>query len=378
MKDYRQLTRTELLAAITTLAARRDRHARRQERLAADALSEHTERLRAILNTAVDGILTIDHRGIIESANPAAERIFGYSAAELIGQNISRLMPAPHREAHDGYLARYLKTGQARIIGFGREVAGRRKDGSIFPMELAVSEVKLRDRTLFTGFVRDITARQELKREILEISDREQRRIGHDLHDGLCQHLAGIEMLSQVLEKKLTPKFSEGAARAGEIARLVREAIAQTRAVARGLSPATLESDGLASALQEHAINTERLFGIRCRLDCEGNLSIPSPAMATHLFRLAQEAVSNALQHGHATIINLELKAEPGGIRLGISDNGIGFDPAQLGTSSGMGLRIMSFRAGVLGGTVTWQRNPQGGMQVLCSAPYPIGSPENA
>ena len=161
MKDYRKMSRPELLAAIEELKSKHARRSRQQVRQAAEALSEREERLRAILNTAVDGIITIDHRGLIESANPAAQNIFGYRAAELIGKNVSVLMPQPHREAHDGHIARYLHTGQARIIGIGREVSGQRKDGSHFPMDLAVSEVKLRDRTLFTGFIRDISARQE-------------------------------------------------------------------------------------------------------------------------------------------------------------------------------------------------------------------------
>src|SRR5262249_42170861 len=156
-------------------------------------------------------------------------RIFGYTAAEAIGRNASLLMPSPYREEHDSYINNYLNTGQARIIGIGREVVGRRKDGSIFPMDLAVSEVKLADRRLFTGFVRDISDRKRLEKEILEISDREQRRIGQDLHDGLCQHLAAIELMSQVTARKLAKKSKADAARAGEIARYVRDAISQTR-----------------------------------------------------------------------------------------------------------------------------------------------------
>ncbi len=168
-------------------------------------------------------------------------------------------MPTPHREQHDGYLANYQRTGHAKIIGIGRETFARKKDGTLFPMDLSVSEVKLSDRRMFTGFIRDITERKRLEKEILEISEREQRRIGQDLHDGLCQHLAGIEMLSQVLAQKLAPKSKDAAGRATEIAKAVREAISQTRLLARGLSPVTLESEGLMSALQELALNTEKI-----------------------------------------------------------------------------------------------------------------------
>jgi PAS domain S-box-containing protein len=118
-------------------------------------------RLRAIVNTTVDGILSIDDHGIIEWLNPAAERIFGYSSAELIGQNVNMLMPSPYREEHDQYLANYCNTGRRKVIGIGREVVGRRKDGGTFPLDLAVSEVQLEGRRIFTGIMRDITKRKQ-------------------------------------------------------------------------------------------------------------------------------------------------------------------------------------------------------------------------
>jgi PAS domain S-box-containing protein len=120
-------------------------------------LREGDVRLRAVVATAVDGIITIDERGTVESFNAAAERLFGYPAAEVIGHNVGRLMPAPYREEHDGYLARYLHTGEKKIIGIGREVVGQRKDGTIFPLALAVSEMRLGPRRMFTGIVHDIT-----------------------------------------------------------------------------------------------------------------------------------------------------------------------------------------------------------------------------
>ncbi|HEX8820240.1 MAG TPA: PAS domain S-box protein, partial [Archangium sp.] len=123
-------------------------------------LRETTQRLQAILQTAVDGIITIDERGLIHSVNPATERLFGYAPAELLGQNIRILMPEPYRAEHDGYMDHYLRTGERKVIGIGREVRGRRKDGSVFPMELSVSETLLPQGRLFTGIVRDITARK--------------------------------------------------------------------------------------------------------------------------------------------------------------------------------------------------------------------------
>jgi PAS domain S-box-containing protein len=329
---------------------------------------DHAERLRAILETAVEGIITIDERGIIESFNPASEKIFGYRAAEVIGKNVSVLMSTPHREQHDGYLENYRHTGHARIIGIGRETVARKKDGTLFPIDLSVSEVKLSDRRMFTGFIRDITERKRLEKENLEISEREQRRIGRDLHDGLCQQLAGIEMLSQVLAHKLEPQSAAAAARASEIAGAIREAIGQTRLLARGLSPVTLESEGLMSALAELALNTEKMFHVRCLFDCPEAVQFDDHAAATHLFRIAQEAVSNAIKHGRAKKISIQLRPQPDGICVRVADDGIGF-PKNFPDGAGMGLRIMQTRSGMVGGTLRVEQNSAGGVTVICRAP---------
>jgi two-component system sensor kinase FixL len=332
------------------------------------ARTDREERLRAILETAVEGIITSDEHGAIESVNAAAERIFGYQAKELIGKKIGVLMPSPYREAHGSYINNYLQTGRAKLIGIGREVAGRRKDGTTFPMELSVSEVKLAGRRMFTGFVRDISERKQLEKEILEISDREQRRVGHDLHDGLCQHLAGIELMSQVLAKKLAPKSKAHARQVMEIANHVREAITHTRSLARGLSPVTIESEGLTSALLELATNTEKNFHVQCRCDIDEPVAIHDHAVATHLFRIAQEAVSNAVRHGRARRIVIALRNSPGGITLDVSDNGNGLRK-QPANQKGMGLRIMQSRASMIGGAMAIEPNPEGGVRVTCSIP---------
>ena len=329
------------------------------------ALRDSEERLRAILNTAVEGIITIDERGIIESVNPAAEKIFGYTTAELVGKNVSLLMPPPFREAHDGYLVNYLRTGQAKIIGIGREVVGRRKDGTDFPMDLSVSEVRLADRRLFTGFVRDITERKRLEREILEISHREQLRIGQDLHDGLSQQLAGIELMCEVLEQKLASKAKAEADRAGEIARHVREAITHTRSLARGLSPVQLDANGLMSALQELAVNVEKMFKIECRFQCDEPILVQNNEAATHLYRIAQEAINNAVKHGKAKRITITF--QPMGDKHGllVTNDGVAF-PNDARPSRGIGLRIMNYRAGEIAATLQIRSDREKGTTVVC------------
>lgn len=375
--EYADLTRAELIARLRALESPSraggsgSSETSKSSRKGGRTLSDTEERLRAILQTAVEGIITIDERGIVESMNPAAEKTFGFKAEEVIGKNVSLLMPTPYREEHDSHLGNYLRSGHAKIIGIGREVVGQRKDGTVFPMDLAVSEVRLADRRLFTGFVRDITERKRLEREILEISDRERRRIGQDLHDGLCQHLAGIELMSQVLQQKLAPKSKADGARAGEIARHVREAISQTRSLARGLSPVTLESEGLASALRELAANTEKMFGIVCRVDCPQSVPSSAPSTGMHLYRIAQEAVSNAIKHGKSNEVAICLQPTSERWVLSVMDNGLGF-PAVMPRKDGMGLRIMQYRASMIAGLLSIDKNPAGGTIVSCSVPLHV------
>jgi len=372
MKDFTRLSRAELIGRLKEselkIAAQAMRQAERsrERRQARTALRDSEERLRAILNTAVEGIITIDERGIIESVNPAAEKIFCYTAAEFVGRNVSLLMPPPFREAHDAYLVNYLRTGQAKIIGIGREVVGRRKDGTDFPMDLSVSEVRLADRRLFTGFVRDITERKRLQSEILEISHREQQRIGQDLHDGLSQQLAGIELMCEVLEQKLASKAKAEADRAGEIARHVREAITHTRNLARGLSPVQPNANGLMSALQELAVNVEKMFKIECRFQCDEPILVQNNETATHLYRIAQEAINNAIKHGKPNRIIITF--QPMGDKHGllVTNDGVAF-PNGVRPSRGMGLRIMNYRAGEIGATLQIRSDREKGTTVMCS-----------
>jgi two-component system sensor kinase FixL len=144
-----------------------------RRKYAESALAEKTARLAAIVETAVDAIITIDECGLIDSFNPAAERLFGYTREEVLGRNVSMLMPSPHREQHDGYLAHYLSSGEKRVIGIGREVMAQRKDGTTFPIELAVSEMQVGKRRMFTGLVHDITLRKQ--------AEEHQARLIHEL-----------------------------------------------------------------------------------------------------------------------------------------------------------------------------------------------------
>ncbi len=330
------------------------------------ARRDSAERVRAIVNTLVDGIITIDARGIIESINPAAERTFGYPAPELIGRNVSMIMPRPYQDEHDTYLHNYLTTGKAHIIGIGREVIGQRKDGSTFPMDLAVSELNISGRRMFIGVVRDITERRRMEREILEAGAAEQRRIGQDLHDGLCQHLAGIAFAAEVLSQKLSARKAPEAPNIRKIGEMVDQAITQARDLARGLQPVTLDASGLLSALSALAQRIEEIFHISCCFTSEGACEIDDNNVATHLFRIAQEAISNAIKHGKAHQIAVHLADTADSLTLSVWDDGVGFRRGEQ-PSIGMGLRTMDYRARVIGGILRVQPDGAGGTSVVCA-----------
>lgn len=339
-------------------------------------LRENEARVRAILDTTVDAIITIDERGRIMSFNRAAARIFGYEPEEVLGQNVNILMPEPYHSEHDRYIETYRRTGRRKIIGIGREAIGLRKDGTTFPIDLAVSEVHLDDgRTLFTGLVRDISERRRLEQEVLRISDEERLRIGQDLHDGLGQMLTGIGLIAQNLTRQLERASSPAAETAAEITTLIREADQMARGLARGLAPVDVEAGGLEAALRRLCANAERLFGITCTVEVEGTTAFRDESTPAHLFRIAQEAVSNAVRHGHATHVAIQLEADGERLRLQIDDDGTGFSEDDLARASqssevrGMGVRIMHYRARIIGGSLEIRRRGDRGTAVLCTIP---------
>jgi PAS domain S-box-containing protein len=179
------------------------------------ALQASEARMRAIFETAVDAIVTIDERGILERFNPAAERLFGYREEEIAGKNVSMLMPSPYREMHDAYLARYRDTGERRIIGSGRQVIGRRKDGSVFPMDLAVAEMRVGDKRMFTGIVRDISERkhaeQQQARMLQEIrsANDELTSFAYVVSHDLKAPLRGIASLADWLSTDYADRFDD-------------------------------------------------------------------------------------------------------------------------------------------------------------------------
>jgi two-component system, LuxR family, sensor kinase FixL len=213
---------------------------------------EREERLRSILETVPDAIILIDASGTVESFSPAAVRLFGYPPDQVIGQNVKMLMPSGYRENHDGYLKRYMDTGEKRIIGIGRVVVGQRSDGSTFPMELAIGEINLKDKRMFTGFVRDITERQsterrlqEMQAELLHVSrlsamGQMGSALAHELNQPLAAIMNYVNAAHRTLEpleearalkaRELIAKAGEQTARAGSIIRNLRDFVGKREA----------------------------------------------------------------------------------------------------------------------------------------------------
>lgn len=210
--------------------------------------------------------------------------------------------------------------------------------------------------------------RRQLEKEILDISEKERRRFGRLLHDSVGQQLTGIAYLSKVLENKLAKVLPDEAANAAEISKLVSQTTAQARGLARGLDPIDLQAGGLMSALSELAHNTQRLFSIDCSFNYNRDIAAGDPYLAINLYRIAQEAVTNAIKHGKAKNISIILNSDGDTAELTIKNDGQEF-PDVITHGSGMGLQIMSYRAEIIGGSLDVKAKPENGAIVICRFP---------
>ena len=298
--------------------------------------------------------------------NAATERMFGYTAAEMIGQNVKILIPSPYREEHDGYLANYAKTGVKKIIGIGREVMAQRKDGSTFPVDLAVSEVG--QLKLFTGILRDITQRKELEREIVEIASLEQRRIGQNLHDSVGQELTALNILAGDLAESLRASPSNGSKLIEQIAQGLQRSQRDLRAVMRGLLPVAVDTEGLMAALSDLADRIQQEGKATCQFDCPEPVAVADNLAATHLYLIAQEAVHNAVTHARSRSIRIRISLKSNHLLLlSVQDDGTGMPAQPTEGHGGLGLRIMRNRAAIIGAALTIQPAQPTGTLITCA-----------
>ena len=334
---------------------------------AEEALQEERNVLSAILDIVGALIVVLDSRGRIVRFNRTCEQTTGYSFAEVRGKHVWDLFLMP--EEVDNFKAIFEQPNPAQLPG-DYETYWLTRDGN--PRLITWSSTILADKNGATAHVIvtgiDITERKRLERAILEVSAREQRRIGEDLHDGLGQHLTGIAFMSKVLESKLCEKSPPESDDAGKIVKLVNEAINKTRELSRGLLPVVSDAHGLMSALTRYAEETQDLFQISCRLECGAPVLVYDVNVATHLYHIAREAVNNAIKHGGPSHVVIGLSAEAGEGTLCVQDDGQGISgiPAN---HAGMGLNIMGYRANMIGGSLDVRRNFTGGTTVVCLFP---------
>ena len=347
--------------------------------------------LQSILDTIPEAMIVIDERGSIQSFSTAAERLFGYTQAEVIGQNIKMMMPQPYRGDHDGYLARYMRTNEARIIGFGRVVVGQRKDGSTFPMELAVGEMRSNNQRFFTGFIRDLTERQtaearlqELQSELVHISrltamGEMASTLAHELNQPLSaitnfmkgsrRLLANSTDETSVMVREAVEKSAEQALRAGEIIRRLRDFVARGEGERRIESLAKIAEE--ASAL---ALVGAKDQGVRTRFDFDRGKDlvladkVQVQQVLLNLIRNAIEAMQDLVTRN----LTISAVTQDGMVTLSVADTGSGigpdmakqlFQPFVTTKREGMGVGLSICRTIVEahGGRIWADPNPEGG-----------------
>ena len=348
--------------------------------------------LQSILDTVPDAMIVIDELGIMSSFSTAAERLFGYAASEVIGRNVNMLMPSPYREAHDGYIGRYLRTGERRIIGIGRVVVGERKDGSTFPMELSVGEMRSSEQRFFTGFVRDLSERQvaearlqELQSELVHISrltamGEMASTLAHELNQPLsaiANYMKGSRRLLEagsdersVMIRDALDRAAEQAIRAGEIIRRLRDFVSRGESEKQVESITKLVEEASALALvgaKEHGVRVTFRFDPRADLVLADKVQVQQVLL--NLMRNAVEAMADSSRR--ELMLSTDL-AEDNMIRFNVADTGPGiaeeireqlFQPFVTTKRQGMGVGLSISRTIIdsHGGKIWVEPNPGGG-----------------
>ncbi len=320
------------------------------------------ERYEDLFENANDMMFTHDSKGRITSINKIGEQLLQRSRQEILSKRLVEFVAEEQRAAAEQWLNQVLKGADIPPV----ELDFMNRAGQRVRLEIGARMIEPAGKQAeVEGIARDITERKRLEKEILEISNREQRRIGHDLHDGVCQQLAGIAYRIDILADQLQEKNAVESTEAERVGAMVNEAITKTRGVARGLFPVQLEDNGLIWALEDLTANASSLFRIKCNLSYQEPFPAVDNDVALHLFYIVQEAMLNAAKHGKATQVNITLACQGERLALTIQDDGSGF-AAPGSNYTGMGIRIMRYRARVIGATLDLTSRPGQGTQVTC------------
>lgn len=334
-----------------------------EQRQVREALERREQELTDLFEEASVGLLLTSCQGLILRTNPALLETLECKPEDCVGHALAGFHP-DHVTLAD-LLKRLSKRETLRNFEtLLRSCGGRFKevlvDASAFWVHGKVAHLR--------WFIRDITRRKQLEREILSTTERERRSFSRELHDSLGQQLSGIAYLSNVVRDRLGAQGLPEAAEVARISKLLKQAIEETRRVSRGLSPIRPEPEGLTAALNELAAHTSSVFGMTCRFYCPKTVMVADSESATHLYRIAQEAVNNAIRHGQAQRVIIRMNLARSHLHLSIVDNGKGIKPLSP-KRTGLGLRVMHYRAGLLQGTILVQRRRAVGTEVRCVLP---------
>jgi PAS domain S-box-containing protein len=327
-----------------------------------EELRHSEERYRTIFETSGSAMIIIEEDMTISQANNETEKITGYLSDEIIG-NKKFTDFLTKNQLERSIIYHHLRREEPNSVPNQYEFNFMNRSGEEREGIASVSMIPGTNASVVS--IQDITERRRLEKEILNISMLEQQRIGQDLHDDLGQILTGTGFFCELLIKKLSGKSIPEAADAREIHKLIMEAKEHTRVLSKGLCPVDIGLGGITTAIKQIVDNTEKVFGIRCRFDYDSDILIEDSTVETQLYYIVQEAVTNSIKHGKAENLNIELKKAGKKIHLNVKDDGIGI-PEAIDLAKGLGLRIMFYRAGVIGASINIYRNGERGTAVSC------------
>jgi two-component system CheB/CheR fusion protein len=334
-----------------------------EARAAEQALKESESRTRALFHCNPDVTYRMDERCNYVDIYISETTPFPFTREQLLGRNVRDFYDAKIAAEHQRCVTAAIETGEIQIWEFSLPI-------NEIEVHLELRFVRSGDNEVVVS-VRDVSERLRLERSLIEATERERNRIGQDLHDGLAQILTGTKLLLSSLKTRLRTSHPALAATAQQAVKLIDSTIVQTRELAQGLSP-VIPGETLAVGLQQLARQSSKFFFVSCRAECTCTqpLAVLDETTSTHLYRIAQEAVTNAVRHGRATQVTVSCAVAERRLHLQIQDNGTGIsDPPPKG--DGLGIRIMRHRARTIGGELAIARMPQGGTLISCSCPLP-------
>ncbi len=304
------------------------------QKVSGKRIVDASERTRVVTDTVLDGLITLDSEAIVQSFNPAAERIFGYKPEEVVGRNVKMLMPDPYHSEHDGYVSNYLNTGDRKVIGIGREVSARRKNGSIFPMELGINEMQFEGRRMFVGTIRDITERKEAVAEILR-SNQELERFAYVASHDLQEPLRMVVNFTQLLEKRYLDKLDEkgieyikfASDSASRMQSLVKDLLEYARIGNEAETKVRIDLDILKESIEENLFESIRQTNAVLTWDTLPSL-LADPVRIRSVF---QNIIGNSIKYRSSKLtprIDIKVNAFPDEWLFSIADNGVGMNQA--------------------------------------------------